>query len=83
MKDEIAHAIVRYIPVGIFSASDAESVVRQHVRTHPLIPAYQARFTQFLLNEVASTQEELGVLLDRKKKSPKRYTITEESKRLI
>ena len=83
VNDEIAHAIVRYIPVGTFRASDAERVVRQHVGTHPSIPANQARFAQFLLNDVAPALEGLGVLVDRKKKSPKRYTITEESKRLI
>ena len=56
--------IVRYIPVGTFSASDAQKVVLRHVGTHPSIPANQARFAQFLLNDVAPALDALGVLVD-------------------
>ena len=81
--DEVAHVIVRHIPVGTFKASDAQKVVRKHVGSHPSVPVNQAQFAQFLLNDVAPALEGLGVQVDRKKKSPKRYTITPESKRLV
>ena len=83
VNDEIAHAIVRHIPVGTFRASDVQKVVRKHVGSHPSVPVNQAQFAQFLLNDIAPALEGLGVQVDRKKKSPKRYTITPESKRLV
>lgn len=81
-QERIARTIVRHMPVGGFKASDARKIVSQHM-PDPTVPKGDARFGQFLLNEVAPALEDLGVMVNRDQKSTKRYTITEESKRRV
>ena len=81
-EEQIARTMVRHMPVGGFKASDARRIVNQHMPDSSA-PKDNARFGQFLKDEIAPVLEELGVEVNRDQKSTKRYTITEESKRRI
>ena len=81
-REQIARTIVRHMPVGEFKASDARKIISHHM-PDASAPKDDARFGQFLLNEIAPLLENLGVTVNRDQKSTKRYTITAESKRRI
>ena len=81
-QERIARTMVRHMPVGGFKASDARKIVSQHMPDSSA-PKDDARFGQFLLNEVAPVLKDMGVKVNRDQKSTKRYAITEESKRRI
>ena len=81
-EELIARAIVRYMLAGTFRASDAEKTVQKHLPGIP-VPSSQAWFAQYLLDEVSPVLETLGVEVNSKQKSSKRYKVTEESKRRI
>ena len=81
-EERIARAIVRHMPVGTFRASDAEKIAKRYLPGIP-VPSNQARFAKYLLDEVSPVLETLGVEVNRKQKSSKRYKITEASKRRV
>ena len=81
-EERIARAIVRYMPVGTFRASDVEKIAKRHLPGIP-VPSNQARFAKYLLDEVSPVLESLGVEVNRRQKSSKRYKITEVSKRRV
>ena len=79
----IAQAIVSKMPLGYFKSTDCQSLVREMYPNHPLAHASSGVVGQRFVKNILPLLLDLGVTEPNPNRRPRRFQITEESKKKV
>ncbi|HSW59057.1 MAG TPA: NYN domain-containing protein [Dehalococcoidales bacterium] len=80
--EEIALAIIRKLPIGTFRSINCKAIIKQQFPDHALNKTDSALFGTQFLKQIAPFLEKYGVNSEKSSRGPRKYELTEESKKL-